>query len=132
MSSDPADADPTPVPPRATRRRDDVSRFVSRFKELTGFEIHSTSVEGLPREFLAKIAPSPDYLVRRFNYQLEPRTQNALQRHDPGRWPSAPWTFGRLLEIRGFGVFSLIDVLEILAKHAAENENGVDQSWRHD
>jgi hypothetical protein len=132
MSSDPADADSTKVRPRATRRRDDVSRFVTRFKELTGFEVQSTSVEGLPREFLAKTAPSPDYLVRRFDYQLEPRTQNALQRHDPGRWPNAPWTFGRLLEIRGFGVFSLLDVLEILAKNAAGNENGVDQSWRHD
>jgi hypothetical protein len=127
MASDPeqSESDPAPSQPRASRRRDDVSRFVSRFKALTGFEVHSTSVEGLPREFLAKIAPSPDYLVRRFNYQLEPRTQNALQRHDPGRWPNAPWTYGRLLEIRGFGVFSLLDVLEILAKHSDENAGWV-------
>ena len=27
------------------------------------------------------------------------------------------WTFGRLLEIRGFGAFSLLDLLEVMAKH---------------
>jgi hypothetical protein len=28
-----------------------------------------------------------------------------------------PWTFGRLLGIRGFGAFSLLDLLAVLAEH---------------
>jgi hypothetical protein len=111
----------SPLPSqRIDRRLDDVSRFVTRFRELTGFSVNSTSVESLPREFLAKPAPRPEDLVHRFAYELEPRTRNTLQRYEPSRWPNAPWTFGRLLEIRGFGVFSLLDVLEIIAKHPME------------
>jgi hypothetical protein len=60
--------------------------------------------------------PAPDLLVEQYGYELEPRTHNALCRYEPGRQPDR-WTFGRLLEIRGFGVFSLLDLLEILAKH---------------
>jgi hypothetical protein len=40
-----------------------------------------------------------------------------LCRYEPGR-QSEPWTFGRLLEIRGFGVFSLLDLVEVLRRHA--------------
>ena len=101
---------------RAMRRQDDTARFIERFEALTGFRVHSTSREGLPREFLARTVPSPDVLVGQYGYELEPRTHNALCRYEPGRQPDR-WTFGRLLEIRGFGVFSLLDLLEILAKH---------------
>ena len=101
---------------RAVRRQDDTARFIERFAALTGFHVHSTSVEGLPREFLARAVPTPDVLVQEYGYELEPRTHNALCRYEPGRQPDR-WTYGRLLEIRGFGVFSLLDLLEVLAKH---------------
>ncbi len=102
--------------PRAARRQDDTARFIDRFATLTGFRVHSTSIEGLPREFLARPVPAPDILVEQYGYELEPRTHNALCRYEPGRHPDR-WTYGRLMEIRGFGVFSLLDLLEILAKH---------------
>jgi hypothetical protein len=105
-----------PVPTRAKRRREDTARFIERFAALTGYGVHSTSAETLPRGFLARAVQAPDELVRQYGYELEPRTQNALRRYEPGR-PLDPWTFGRLLKIRGFGVFSLLDLLEVLAKH---------------
>jgi len=101
---------------RTLRRQDDTARFIERFEALTGFRVHSTSREGLPREFLARTVPSPDVLVEQYGYELEPRTHNALCRYEPGRQADR-WTYGRLLEIRGFGVFSLLDLLEVLAKH---------------
>ncbi len=101
---------------RSARRRDDTARFIERFEALTGYRVNSTSAEGLPREFLARPVQTPDALVQQFGYELEPRTHNALCRFEPGR-NGDHWTFGRLLEIRGFGVFSLLDLLEILAKH---------------
>jgi len=39
-----------------------------------------------------------------------------MRRYEPGR-PQEPWTFGRLLDIRGFGAFSLLDLLEVMAEH---------------
>jgi hypothetical protein len=106
---------------RAIRRQDDTARFIERFEVLTGFRVHSTSLEGLPREFLARTVPAPDVLVGQYGYELEPRTHNALCRYEPGR-QSDRWTFGRLLEIRGFGVFSLLDLLEVLAKHGISSK----------
>jgi hypothetical protein len=106
---------------RATRRQDDTARFIERFEALAGFRVHSTSREGLPREFLARTVPAPNLLVEQYGYELEPRTHNALCRYEPGR-PSDRWTFGRLLEIRGFGVFSLLDLLEVLAKHGVSSK----------
>jgi hypothetical protein len=105
-----------PVSARAERRRDDAARFIERFEALTGYRVRSTSVEGLPREFLARTVPAPDALVEQYGFEFEPRTENALCRFEPGR-PTDHWTFGRLLKIRGFGVFSLLDLLEVLAKH---------------
>jgi hypothetical protein len=102
--------------PRAQRRREDTDRFIERFAAVTGYRLHSTNAEGLPREFLARTVPPPDKLVEQYGFELEPRTQNALCRFEPGRG-AEPWTFGRLLKIRGFGVFSLVDLLEVLAKH---------------
>ncbi|MGD0839239.1 MAG: hypothetical protein ABSB49_21595 [Polyangia bacterium] len=101
---------------RTARRRDDAARFIERFAALTGYQISSTSAEGLPRQFLARTVEPPEGLVRQYGYELEPRTHNALCRYEPGR-NGDRWTFGRLLEIRGFGVFSLLDLLEVLAKH---------------
>jgi hypothetical protein len=101
---------------RLDRRRDDTNRFIERFEALTGYRVHSTSAEGLPREFLGRAVQTPDILVRDYGYELEPRTHSALCRFEPGRHADH-WTFGRLMEIRGFGVFSLLDLLEVLAKH---------------
>jgi hypothetical protein len=95
------------------RRRDDAQRFIQRFGELTGLQAQSASIEGLPRQFLARQVPAPKELLDRHGPDLEARTYNALCRYEPGR-ADQPWTFGRLLEIRGFGVFSLIDLLEVM------------------
>jgi len=113
----------TPDPDaRSARRQDDTLRFVERFEALTGFHVHSTSVDGIPRPFLARAVPAPDVLVERYGYELEPRTHNALCRFEPIPDPDR-WTFGRLLEIRGFGAFSLLDLLEVLAKHGISNKD---------
>ena len=61
--------------------------------------------------------PAPNILVEKYGNELEIRTCNALRRYEPGN-PMAPWTYSRLLEIRSFGIFSLLDLLEVLAKHA--------------
>ena len=106
---------------RTLRRQDDTARFIERFEALTGFRVHSTSREGLPREFLARTVLAPDVLVQEYGYELEPRTHNALCRYEPGRQPDR-WSYGRLLEIRGFGVFSLLDLLEVLAKHGISSK----------
>jgi hypothetical protein len=111
-ASNPPDA----AAPRALRRRDDTVRFLERFAALTGLAAPSASVEALPREFLARNVPPPTTLLERFAFELAPRTHNALCRYEPGR-AEEPWTYGRLLQIRGFGVFSLLDLLEVMAKH---------------
>jgi hypothetical protein len=74
---------------RGTRRRNDASRFVRRFKELTGFEVTSDNVLSLPREFLARTVPSPEELLRSYAPELALRTRNALCRFDPGVWASS-------------------------------------------
>ena len=114
-SSSAADSD-RQTSARVLRRNDDTARFIERFAVLTGLHVHSTSIEGLPREFLARPVETPNLLVDKYGYELEPRTHNALCRYEPGRQPDR-WTYGRLLEIRGFGVFSLLDLLEVQAKH---------------
>jgi hypothetical protein len=96
----------------------DATRFIERFAALTGFRVILASAGAFPREFLARAVPPPDWLIRQYGFELEPRTHNALCRFEPGR-NEAPWTFGRLLDIRGFGLFSLLDLLGVLAKHGA-------------
>jgi hypothetical protein len=107
----------SPMPARATRRRADTARFIERFEILTGLHVGSDSTQALPREFLARPVRPPDTLLREYGHLLELRTRNALHRFEPGRLHEE-WTFGRLLEIRGFGVFSLLDLLEAMAKRA--------------
>jgi hypothetical protein len=105
---------------QTVRRHDDNVRFVERFEVLTGLRVHSTNLDGLPREFLAREVPAPDVLIEHYGYELERRTRNALNRYEPGRLRDR-WTFGRLLELSGFGAFSLLDLLEVLAKHGIRN-----------
>ena len=103
------------VASRTARRRKDTAPFIERFEALTGFRVGSDSTQTLPREFLARPVPSPETLLREYGHELELRTRNALCRFEPGR-PHERWTFGRLLRIRGFGVFSLLDLLEVLTR----------------
>jgi hypothetical protein len=111
------DKNPPDASPRALRRQQDATRFIARFAALTGMRAQSVSIEGLPREFLSRPVLAPKLLIERYGRELETRTLNALCRYEPGR-QSEPWTFGRLLEIRGFGVFSLLDLVEVLRRHA--------------
>jgi hypothetical protein len=119
------DQNPSHEPPktavRTVRRKNETARFIERFPVLTGFHVHSTSVETLPRSFLIRQVPPPNILVEKYGNELEIRTCNALRRYEPGK-PQSLWTYGRLLEIRGFGIFSLLDLLEVLAKHATISE----------
>jgi hypothetical protein len=105
---------------RAVRRQNDNLHFIERFAALTGFRVQSASVDALPREFLTRTVSEPDVLVEQYGDELERRTHNALRRYEPGR-PLERWTYGRLLEIRGFGVFSLLDLLEVMAKHGVSS-----------
>jgi hypothetical protein len=111
------------APPRTARRHVDTVRFIERFEALTGFRVSSDSTLALPREFLVRSVEPPEVLMRKYGDDLELRTRNALCRFEPGREHDR-WTFGRLLEIRGFGVFSLLDLLEVLAKHGVSAKNG--------
>jgi hypothetical protein len=103
-----------PEPNRGNERRDSV---IVGLASLTGLQLHSANVESLPRELLGREVPDPDVLVRAYRDELEPRTHNALCQRSPGR-PGEAWTVGRLLQIRGFGVHSLLDLLAVLARHA--------------
>ena len=102
--------------PRASRRRQDTQRFIEQFATLTGYLVHSDSVMALPREFLNHSVPSPDHLLEEIGHELALRTRNALCRFEPNP-KNDRWTFERLLGIRGFGVLSLLDLLEVLSKH---------------
>ena len=99
-----------------SRHRIDATRFIERFEALTGLRASSDSAYALPREFLLSPVAPPETLLREYGPELELRTRNALCRCEPGR-PDERWTFGRLLEIRGLGVFSLLNLLEVMAKH---------------
>jgi hypothetical protein len=96
--------------------RDSGVHFVRRFEALTGIRVHKAAVAALPRAFLGRLVETPDELAQRYCYELQPRTYNALRRH--GESSRQSWTLGRLLEIRGFGLYSLLDLLEVLAKHS--------------
>jgi hypothetical protein len=107
--------------PLASDRRINGIHFVRRFETLTGIRLRSATVASLPREFLGRPTLAPEEIARRYCYQLQPRTYNALRRYGTAVRHS-PWTFGRLLEIRGFGLFCLLDLLEVLANPPADND----------
>jgi len=88
---------------------------IRRFEALTGIRLRKAAVASIPRPFLGRPIDAPEDLARRYCYELQPRTYNALLRH--GNGTRQAWTFGRLLEIRGFGLYSLLDLLEVLARH---------------
>jgi hypothetical protein len=100
-------------------RRDKDVRIVQRFEALTGIRLRSPTVAALPREFLGRQIAPPDEMARRHRFHLQPRTYNALRQHAPAT-EGGYWTYGRLLEIRGFGLFSLLDLLEVLARGEGE------------
>ena len=95
---------------RRIRSREDAARFVEQFVALTGIRVVSVSSEGLPRAFLARAVPAPDRLVSEYGDELRARTRNALCRFDPGAGADR-WTIRRLLQLRGFGIFSLLDLI---------------------
>jgi hypothetical protein len=63
-------------------------------------------------------APSPEEILRRL--RLPARTRNTLRRYLAHAPASAePWTYGRLLDIPGFGQRALDDVLDALESQGA-------------
>lgn len=106
------------IAPKAIKRRKqrvrDTARFAEAFFALTGFRPASAYRESLPRDFLARWIPSPGELVARLGDRLHTRTSNALRQQDPGAADRESWTYGSLLELRGFGVFCLLDVMQAL------------------
>jgi hypothetical protein len=99
---------------RRQRREQDAARFAEEFFALTGFRPVAAYREALPRELLAQSIPSPDEILTRFGDRLQLRTRNALQRYVVSAVDSAGWTYDRLLDLRGFGLFSLLDVMQAL------------------
>ncbi|HJX66436.1 MAG TPA: hypothetical protein VJ860_21065 [Polyangia bacterium] len=99
---------------RREKRAQDTARFVEAFFALTGLRPAAAYREFLPPEFLAQSTPSPDELAARFGSRLHTRTSNALRQQDPGAAHREGWTYGSLLELRGFGVFCLLDVMQAL------------------
>src|SRR5688572_31794337 len=65
-----------------------------------------------PAEVLRLPSPSPEEILS--TLPVKPRTYNSLRRYVAGRAPDGIWSFGRLLQIPGFGTRALADVLEAL------------------
>ena len=99
---------------RRAKRARDTARFAEEFFALTGFRPVAAYREYLPYYFLARSVPSPGELVARFSGRLHTRTGNALRQQDPGPAHCEGWTYGKLLDLRGFGVFCLLDVMRAL------------------
>jgi len=104
---------------RQRRREQDSARFADEFFALTGFHPVAAYREALPREFLAQSIPSPDEILARLGNRLQLRTRNALQRYVVSAVDRAGWTYDRLLDLRGFGLFSLLDVMQALHESAS-------------
>ena len=104
--------------PKASQRREqrarDTARFAEAFFAITGFRPAAAYREFLPPDFLARSIPSPRELVARFGDRLHRRTSNALRQQDPGPAHRESWTYDSLLELRGFGMFCLLDVMQAL------------------
>jgi hypothetical protein len=99
---------------RREKRERDTARFADTFFALTGFRPVAAYKELLPPDFLARSVPSPSELVSRFGDRLHTRTSNALRQQDPGLSQRQDWTYDSLLELRGFGMFCLLDVMQAL------------------
>ena len=99
---------------RRERRARDTAYFAEEFFALTGFRPVAAYREYLPSGFLARSVPSPGELVARFGDRLHTRTSNALRQQDPGPGRGEGWTYGSLLDLRGFGVFCLLDIMQAL------------------
>jgi hypothetical protein len=65
-----------------------------------------------PAEILRLPSPSPEEILS--TLPVKPRTYNSLRRYVAGRTNDGAWSFGRLLQIPGFGMRALADVLEAL------------------
>ena len=106
------------APNKASNRREqrerDNARFADAFFALTGFRPVGPYREFLPPDFLALSIPSPSELVARFGDRLHTRTSNALRQQDPDPAHREDWTYGSLLDLRGFGMFCLLDVMQAL------------------
>jgi hypothetical protein len=70
------------------------------------------SSRSAPAEVLRLPAPSPEEILS--TLPIKPRTYNSLRRYVAGRTAEAGWSFGRLLQIPGFGARALEDVLVAL------------------
>lgn len=108
----------TAPPASGAARRDRARRLADELASLTGCCVRSVKSGGLPRELLDQAVPAPEVLLREYGSDLEPRTHNALCQHQPGG-SGEIWTVRRLLEIRGFGLYCLLDLLGIMARHRA-------------
>lgn len=65
-----------------------------------------------PAELLRLPSPSPEEILS--TLPVKPRTYNSLRRYVAGRVGDGGWSFGRLLQIPGFGTRALADVLQAL------------------
>jgi len=99
---------------RREKRRAGHRRFVEAFFALTGFR----PVAAYRRIPAARVSHSIDTLSRRAGRPVRqpPATRAPAMPFatGPGRRPREGWTYGGLLELRGFGVFCLLDVMQAL------------------
>jgi hypothetical protein len=70
------------------------------------------SSRSAPAEVLRLPSPSPEEILS--TLPVKPRTYNSLRRYVAGRATEVGWSFGRLLQIPGFGARALEDVLGAL------------------
>ncbi len=103
-------------PSPAQKWRRDTQAFIDTFAGLTGYRPTSATPDGVPLAFRKKPVPSPAELLRRLGPRMSRRTANALRRHIAGTVDRGPWTYGRLLEIRGLGLVCLVEIIDLLAE----------------
>lgn len=61
--------------------------------------------------------------MARFGDRLGTRTSNALRQLEPGPANRDGWTYGSLVELRGFGMFCLLDVMQALHDSGSAHES---------
>ncbi len=100
--------DATDAPPANTGRLAH-GTLVKRFRALTGLHAPMQPAGRPPIGFLVQSAPSPTQIIGRM--PIRPRTHNVLRRFLDTGSPRGRWTYGRLLQIPGFGLYGVVDVL---------------------
>jgi hypothetical protein len=99
--------------------------LIEEFRALTGRALAWPALESLPESFRAMSVLSPGEILAAGHGRMSRRTVNTLRRYLTHGDPSGPWSYGRLIGIRGFGFMTLLEVLRIKASLPAHAQRRV-------